>query len=200
MAGSGTDTRAIGRNVVFLGVVALVYMLYLVFSGQMGEFVSSLANANYGWVGVAMLCYVAYYVLGVAAYAIAVVGDPKSPLGLLDLMSVEGTGIFFSNLTPNGTGGAPAQILRLTRSGLSVGSAGALQYTLSFDEGHAAYFIGNEQIPVTRSGRRLQVELAAQIFIEYRLSISEGHLIMSDPHGMRMVFEKVEEDEELRKQ
>ena len=129
MAGSGTDTRAIGRNVVFLGVVALVYMLYLVFSGQMGEFVSSLANANYGWVGVAMLCYVAYYVLGVAAYAIAVVGDPKSPLGLLDLMSVEGTGIFFSNLTPNGTGGAPAQILRLTRSGLSVGSAGALQYT-----------------------------------------------------------------------
>ena len=83
---------------------------------------------------------------------------------------------------------------------LALFPAGALQYTLSFDEGRAAYFIGNEQIPVTRSGRRLQVELAAQIFIEYRLSISEGHLIMSDPHGMRMVFEKVEEDEELRKQ
>ena len=83
---------------------------------------------------------------------------------------------------------------------LALFPAGALPYTLSFDEGRAAYFIGNEQIPVTRSGRRLQVELAAQIFIEYRLSISEGHLIMSDPHGMRMVFEKVEEDEELRKQ
>ncbi|MBQ9014691.1 MAG: hypothetical protein IJ109_01100 [Firmicutes bacterium] len=75
---------------------------------------------------------------------------------------------------------------------------GVPRHTLSFDEGRAAYFIGEEQMPVTRSGRRLQVELAAQIFIEYRLSISEGNLIMTDPRGMRMVFEKIEEDEDLR--
>lgn len=82
---------------------------------------------------------------------------------------------------------------------LALFPAGSLQYTLSFDEGRAAYFIGNEQIPVTRSGHRLQVELAAQIFIEYRLSISEGRLVMTDPQGTRMVFEKVEEDEDINK-
>lgn len=120
---------SVKKSAIFLGIVAVAYFLYLIFSGQMGTFVDSLADADYGWVLAAMLCHVAYYALGVTAYAIAVVGDPKSPLGILDLMSVEGTGIFFSSLTPGGTGGAPAQILRLTRSGLSVGAAGALQYT-----------------------------------------------------------------------
>lgn len=126
---SAQGMGSVRRSVLFLGAVAVVYFLYLLFSGELGVFVDSLADADYGWVAVAMLCYVAYYFLGVTAYAIAVVGDPASPLGLADLMSVEGTGIFFSSLTPNGTGGAPAQILRLTRSGLSVGAAGALQYT-----------------------------------------------------------------------
>ena len=120
---------SVKKSVLFLVLVALAYFLYLVFSGELGTFVASLAGANYGWIAVAALCYVVYYLLGVTAYAIAVAGDAKSPLGILDLMSVEATGIFFSNLTPNGTGGAPAQILRLMRSGLSVGAAGALQYT-----------------------------------------------------------------------
>lgn len=126
---SADDVGSVRKSVVFLGFVAVVYVAYLVFSGQWGTFVDSLAGADYAWVGVALGCYVVYYLLGVTAYAIAVLGDPTSPLGIFDLMSVEGTGIFFSNLTPNGTGGAPAQILRLTRSGLSVGAAGALQYT-----------------------------------------------------------------------
>lgn len=123
------DMSSVRKSVIFLAAVAVVYVLYLVFSGQLGTFFQALAGVKLGWVGIAMLCYVVYYVLGVTAYAIAVVGDPTSPLGIRDLMSVEGAGIFFSNLTPNGTGGAPAQIVRLTRSGLSVGAAGALQYT-----------------------------------------------------------------------
>lgn len=123
------EIRSVRKSVLFLAAVAVVYFLYLVFSGQLGTFFEALAGVDMRWVVGAMLCYVAYYVLGVVAYAIAVVGDPTSPLGIADLMSVEGTGIFFSNLTPNGTGGAPAQIMRLTRSGLSVGAAGALQYT-----------------------------------------------------------------------
>ncbi len=120
---------SVRRSAVFLGLVAIAYVLYLVFSGQWVAFWESLAGVNRSWVIVALLCYVAYYLLGVVAYAVAVVGDESSPLGIADLMSVEATGVFFSNLTPNGTGGAPAQILRLTRAGLSVGSAGALQYT-----------------------------------------------------------------------
>ena len=74
-------------------------------------------------------------------------------------------------------------------------AGGGLSYTLSFDEGHAVYFIGDEQIPVTRIGHKLQAELAAQICIEYEIEIVHGQLIMTDPHGMKMVFEKVEEDE-----
>ena len=120
---------SVRNSVLFLLAVAVAYVLYVVLSGQWAEFWSALANVSGGWIAVALLCYVAYYLLGVLAYAIAVINDSTSPLGLLDLMSVEASGVFFSNLTPNGTGGAPAQILRLTRSGLSVGAAGALQYT-----------------------------------------------------------------------
>ncbi|MBP3884394.1 MAG: flippase-like domain-containing protein [Olsenella sp.] len=120
---------SVRKSLVFLGFVAVAYALYLVFSGQMGAFFSSLANVSTGWVVAAMLAYVVYYLLGVSAYVMAVVDDPKSPVGIRDLMSVEAAGIFFSNLTPNGTGGAPAQIFRLTRAGLSMGEAGALQYT-----------------------------------------------------------------------
>ena len=128
-AESPDDVRGVRKSVAFLFGVALVYFLYLVFSGQWGEFVHALAGVSGGWVAVALLCYVAYYLLGVTAYAIACIGDKGSPLGIRDLMSVEATGVFFSNLSPNGTGGAPAQIVRLTRAGLSVGAAGALQYT-----------------------------------------------------------------------
>lgn len=71
----------------------------------------------------------------------------------------------------------------------------AVRHTVSFDEGQAAYFINDEQMEVTRSGRILRVELAAQICMEYRMSIHEGRLILAGPGGMRMVFEKVSEEE-----
>ena len=123
------DIGSVRKSVLFLLGVAVVYFLYLVFSGQLGRFIEALVGVDLNWVFIGFLCYVVYYIMGVTAYAIAVVADKKSPLGIADLMSVEATGIFFSNLTPNGAGGAPAQILRLMRSGLSAGAAGALQYT-----------------------------------------------------------------------
>ncbi len=129
---SGASAEGVGsvrKSVVFLIAVAVVYFLYLVFSGELGTFVASLADADYGWVAIAMLCYVAYYFLGVTAYAIAVVGDPDSPLGISDLMSVEASGIFFGNLTPMMAGAVPSQIVRLTRTGLDVGEASATQFT-----------------------------------------------------------------------
>lgn len=73
---------------------------------------------------------------------------------------------------------------------------GTVSHTLSFDDGMVAYFINNEQMEVTRSGRTLRVELAAQIYMEYRMSIEEGHLVLKDRHGMKMVFEKLEFDDE----
>lgn len=73
---------------------------------------------------------------------------------------------------------------------------GSVSQTLSFDEGMAAYFIGDEQMPVTKMGRRLQVELAAQICIDYRIEVKRGYLYMTGPNGMKMVFEKVEEEDD----
>lgn len=120
---------SVRKSVAFLAAVAAAYLAYLVFTGQIDEFVTALGGISRSWVVAGMVCYLVYYVLGVLAYVTPVVGDPSCPVGLRDLMSVEAAGIFFSNLTPNGAGGAPAQIFRLTRAGLSVGGAGALQYT-----------------------------------------------------------------------
>lgn len=117
------------KGLLFIAGVAVVYAAYLVFSGQMDEFLTALAGVSKRWVVAAMLTYVVYYAFGVFAYVLAVLPDKKCPVGVRDLMSVEASGIFFSNLTPNGAGGAPAQIYRLVRAGLSAGGAGALQYT-----------------------------------------------------------------------
>lgn len=117
------------KSVLFVLAVGVAYGLYLVLSGQLDEFVTALAGVDTSWVCLALVCYGLYYVLGVSAYALAVVADPTCKVGIRDLMSVEASGIFFYNLTPNGAGGPPSQIYRLIRAGLSVGAAGALQYT-----------------------------------------------------------------------
>ena len=126
------DKQSMGqvrKSLVFLGIVTLAYLAYLIISGQMDVFLSSLAQVDSSWMLRGALCYLVYYVIGVSAYVLSVVADPKSPVGVRDLMSVEAAGVFFMNLTPNGMGAAPAQIYRLTRSGLSVGGAGALHST-----------------------------------------------------------------------
>lgn len=117
------------KSLIFLACVGLCYLLFLILSGQIDEFISALRDIDTNWVFAAILCYGAYYFFGVLAYVLAVAGDPKCPVGVRDLMSVEASGIFFYNLTPNGAGGPPSQIFRLTRAGLSVAQAGALQYT-----------------------------------------------------------------------
>ena len=69
-----------------------------------------------------------YYVFGILAYAAIVVIDHDSPVGFRDLMSVEASGVFFMRLTPGGAGVIPSQIYRLTRAGLSLADASALQF------------------------------------------------------------------------
>ena len=124
-----TDVKSLRKSVLFLGAVMVAYILYVVLSGQFEEFTASLAGVDPLWVARGALCMVCYYLLGVVGYAVPVSRDRNSPLGFRDLMSVEAAGIFFSFLSPGGTGAAPAQIYRLTRAGLSVGSSSALQYT-----------------------------------------------------------------------
>lgn len=72
--------------------------------------------------------------------------------------------------------------------------AGALTHELRFTDGYVEYMINGDHLPVTRSGRTLRTELAVQITIDYKISIQEGRLVMRDPHGMQIVFEKEEEE------
>ena len=113
------------KGALFLGGVVIVYVIYLILSGQMGSFVTALATVDKGWIARACFCFVLYYVFGVMAYAIDVYLDHDSPVG----MSVEASGLFFGNLTPMMAGSIPSQIWRLTRTGLDVGRASATQFT-----------------------------------------------------------------------
>ena len=117
------------KGAIFLVGVLVVYVAYLVFSGQMSTFVDALAGVDTHWVWAAAFCYLMYFVFGVLAYVIAVIIDPESPVGVRDLMSVEASGVFFGNLTPMMAGAVPSQIVRLTRTGLDPGEASATQFT-----------------------------------------------------------------------
>ena len=57
------------------------------------------------------------------------------------------------------------------------------------------YYINGDQVSATYSRRRIRVELAAQICMEYRLSMEEGRMIVTDQHGMRMVYERIGDEE-----
>lgn len=125
----GDDTKKARNGAKFLAGVVLLYIVYLVVTGQMATFVEALSNVDRSWIVGACLCYVMYFVFGVAAYVVAVWLDPDSPVGVRDLMSVEASGVFFGNLTPMMAGAVPAQIVRLTRTGLDAGEASATQFT-----------------------------------------------------------------------
>jgi glycosyltransferase 2 family protein len=117
------------KGMLFLAGVVLFYVLDLIVTGQMETFLTSLHELETSWIVAAAICYVLYYIAGVAAYAVAVWLDRDSPVGIRDLMSVEASGTFFGNLTPAMVGSVPAQILRLTNAGLDAGEATATQLT-----------------------------------------------------------------------
>lgn len=128
--GDEDENKASARKgALFLVGVLAIYILYLIFSGQMGTFITALSGVDAQWVWSAVLCFVMYFVFGVLAYVIAVVIDHDSPVGIRDLMSVEASGIFFGNLTPMMAGAVPSQIVRLTRTGLDPGEASATQFS-----------------------------------------------------------------------
>ena len=132
MEGDEADKESMGqarKTLVFLFFVMIAYAVYLVFTGQVDELVTSLAGVDVRWIVAGVVCFLFYYVFGVLAYVLSVIHDPDSPVGIRDLMSVEASGVFFMRMTPSGVGAQPAQIFRLTRAGLSVGEAGALNFT-----------------------------------------------------------------------
>lgn len=125
----GDDRAQARKGALFLGAVVVVYLIYLVASGQMATFLEALSRVDAAWIAGAAICYGFYFIFGVIAYGIAVYLDHDSPVGVRDLMSVEASGVFFGNLTPMMAGAVPSQIYRLTRTGLDVGEASATQFT-----------------------------------------------------------------------
>ncbi len=125
----GDDHKGARRGAIFIGAVLVCYIVFLVVTGQVSEFMAAMQNVQMSWLSVACLCMVLYLIFGIAAYAIAVWLDPNSPVGVRDLISVEMSGIFFGNLTPMMVGSSPAQIYRLTKCGMNVGEASATQFT-----------------------------------------------------------------------
>ena len=125
----GDDNKSARRGAIFIGVVLVGYIVYLVVTGQMGQFWAAMSSVQMPWLIAACFCMFLYLFFGIVAYAIAVWLDPNSPVGIRDLISVEASGIFFGNLTPMMMGSTPAQIYRLTKAGQNVGEAGATQFT-----------------------------------------------------------------------
>ena len=125
----GDDHKGARRGAIFIGFVLILYIVYLVVTGQVAQFWEAMSTVQGGWLALACLSMLLYLIFGIAAYAIAVWLDPASPVGIRDLISVEASGIFFGNLTPMMMGSTPAQIYRLTKAGQNVGEAGAIQFT-----------------------------------------------------------------------
>lgn len=123
------DKKQAAQGAKFLALVVAAYVAFLFFSGQIGQFVEALKNVELNWIFGGLICMCVYFALGTLAYATAVYLDPESPVGFRDLMAVEASGNFFGNLTPMMAGALPSQIYQLTKSGLSVGEASAVQFT-----------------------------------------------------------------------
>ena len=123
-----TSMRQVRTTFIFLAFIGIAYAAYLVMSGQLDDFVRALIGVDPKWIVAGVACFLCYYVFGVLAYAAIVVVDHDSPVGFRDLMSVEASGVFFMRLTPGGAGVIPSQIYRLTRAGLSLPDASALQF------------------------------------------------------------------------
>ena len=123
------DKKQAARGAQFIALVFAAYVAFLFFSGQMGEFVAAFQNVDARWLFGAFLCAVLYFVFGVGAYVVSAMLDPGCPIGVRDLMAVESSGVFFGNLTPMQMGALPSQIYELTKAGLSVGEASAVQFS-----------------------------------------------------------------------
>ena len=117
------------KGAIFLSAIFAINLLFIIFSGQFEEFATSLDNADYYWVFSGFLAMCGYIACGSIAFMLAAYIDPQSPLGVRDCISVEASGVTFGNLTPMSAGVMPAQVLRLTKAGLVVGEATAMQLT-----------------------------------------------------------------------
>ena len=118
-------------GIAFLALVIIAFAVWLVVSGEAASFLDALAHAHPLWVLGGLSGFVAYFLLDALCFRIAGALTGVR-MGLFDLLSIAAVGIVFGYLTPGQMGAAPAQIVRLSKAGLSVGDASAVQLTRFF--------------------------------------------------------------------
>ena len=77
-ASGGDDNKSARRGAIFIGVVLVGYIVYLVVTGQMGQFWAAMSSVQAPWLVVACLCMFMYLFFGIVAYAIAVWLHPSA--------------------------------------------------------------------------------------------------------------------------
>ncbi len=126
------DDKQLARiGAAFIVLVAVVWIVWLLATGKAGQLVSSLTHARPQWVLAGMGCFAAYFALDALCFRVSATLTGVR-LGAADLVSVAASGIVFGYLTPGNMAAAPAQIVRLSKAGLSVGDASAVQLTRFF--------------------------------------------------------------------
>ena len=73
------------RGAIFIGVVLVGYIVYLVVTGQMGQFWAAMSSVQAPWLVVACLCMFMYLFFWHCGLCDAVWLDPNSPVGIRDL-------------------------------------------------------------------------------------------------------------------
>lgn len=124
-----SDSHKAKIGALFMAVIFGVNLLVIVLSGQGEQFIHALDNAIPSWVMAGVFMMILYMLFATLAYVIAASLDPNGPVGIRDCISVEANGALFGNLTPSNSGAVPAQIYRLTQTGLDVGESSAIQFT-----------------------------------------------------------------------
>lgn len=66
-ASGGDDNKSARRGAIFIGVVLVGYIVYLVVTGQMGQFWAAMSSVQAPWLVVACLCMFMYLFFGIVA-------------------------------------------------------------------------------------------------------------------------------------
>lgn len=72
---------------------------------------------------------------------------------------------------------------------------GIIRQSIVIRDDQVLFTINGDALNADYARRKIRVHLTAQIMQEYRLTMEEGRMIVTDPAGMKMVFERQEEPE-----
>lgn len=112
--------KQLKKHVLSLGLFLLLFLLtfYFIFSKYpVSEFLSSLKNCNPQNIFIAFLCVIFYLLFG-SLFLKKIMKSLKSPISFFHSLCYCAIEIYFSAITPSSTGGQPAEIYYMSKSGI----------------------------------------------------------------------------------